>query len=475
MIRRRKAPGPRLPCEIYKHPGWYKKTYHKKALNAAFACLLVLIFSFQQQNFRLHNRVSSPMLLLQQEELLLESFLLAEEILDQQTSSRGRSMFYEWNDEDGINITSIISFLEYSTTQMATKRSLSNLPTLPFAIQKIPSADSTSSTSSAFRVKFSNPILTTSTAYQHFKADRLMPQFKFLADALNSKERRGNKRWARLYDLLEKNVSIPILLDFSDTWKCYSEHKFTFKGNATGHIETSFDLPVFTMAIKKSCLKGFPIPTYLGIRNSKDNSSAWDDYMKTANDTYPWSSKKSAAVWRGSATGKKGWNERKWLHYFSISHNSTIDAKIANKNIETFMDFEDFQNYKAIIDLDGFSWSGRFHRLLCMNSVVIKIEPKFLDYNMNMFTPWVHYIPAFANSSLIDTVEYVVAPENDAKMKEIIGNAQEWCQAKLVREELMNDWMDIISGYVDELDKQGGWVIEWISKSEPLLKALKIE
>ena len=110
-----------------------------------------------------------------------------------------------------------------------------------------------------------------------------------------------------------------------------------------------------------------------------------------------------------------------------------------------------------------------------MNSVVIKIEPKFLDYNMNMFTPWVHYIPAFANSSLIDTVEYVVAPENDAKMKEIIGNAQEWCQAKLVREELMNDWMDIISGYVDELDKQGGWVIEWISKSEPLLKALKIE
>ena len=39
----------------------------------------------------------------------------------------------------------------------------------------------------------------------------------------------------------------------------------------------------------------------------------------------------------------------------------------------------------------------------------------------------------------------------------------------------MNDWMDIISGYVDELDKQGGWVIEWISKSEPLLKALKIE
>jgi len=78
---------------------------------------------------------------------------------------------------------------------------------------------------------------------------------------------------------------------------------------------------------------------------------------------------------------------------------------------------------------------------------------------MKTFTPWVHYIPAFANSSLIDTVENVVASENEAKMKEIIGNAQEWCQAKLVREELMNDWMDIISGYVDELDKQGGWVL----------------
>ena len=116
------------------------------------------------------------------------------------------------------------------------------------------------------------------------------------------------------------------------------------------------------------------------------------------------------------------------------------------------------------------------HAYTC-SAIVIKIDPKFVDYNMKAFTPWVHYqyvLPAFANSSLIDTVEYVVAPENEVKMKEIIGNAQEWCRAKLVREELMNDWMDIISGYVDELDKQGGWVQEWVSKSKPLLKALEI-
>jgi len=97
--------------------------------------------------------------------------------------------------------------------------------------------------------------------------------------------------------------------------------------------------------------------------------------MKTSNETYPWSSKKSAAVWRGSSSRPKGANERKWLNQFSIDDNSTIDAKLANKKDieETYMDFEDFQNYKAIIDLDGNSWSGRFHRLLCMNSVVIQI------------------------------------------------------------------------------------------------------
>ena len=439
-----------------------------RIFNKALACSVLLIFSI----LRLHNRVIVLSTILQ--EKMLESFLGVEEISDPTRRSRGRSIFYEWDDEDGINITSIISFLEYSTAQVVgTKSSFSNMPILPFVIQKIPS--DTSSTS-RFDVKFSHPILSTCPAYTHFKIDRLMPQFKFIADALNSKERRSNKQWARLYDLLEKNISIPILHDFSDTWKCYSENKFVYKGNATDHIETSFDLPIFAMAIKKSCKKGFPVPTYLAIRHSKDNSSAWDDYMKTSNETYPWNSKKSAAVWRGTDSGPlKGFNERKWLHQFSTNHNSSIDAKISNKkHSENNMDFEDFQNYKAIIDADGNSWSGRFIRLLCMNSVVIKIEPKFVDYNMKTFTPWVHYVPAFANSSLIDTVEYVVAPENEVKMKEIIGNAQEWCRAKLVREELMNDWMDIISGYVDELDKQGGWVQEWVSKSKPLLKALEI-
>jgi len=151
------------------------------------------------------DMVSSPT---QNEE---QSFQGAEEISDP-TSSRGRSIFYEWDDEDGINITSIISFLEYST--------------LPFVIRKIPS--DTSSTS-PFSVKCSDPILTTCPAYGHFKSGRLNPQFNLIADALNSKDRRDTKQWARLYDLLEENITIPILLDFSDTSKCYSEKKLTYK------------------------------------------------------------------------------------------------------------------------------------------------------------------------------------------------------------------------------------------------------
>eukprot|EP00978_Attheya_sp_CCMP212_P020840 scaffold60199_cov103-Attheya_sp.AAC.1 len=61
--------------------------------------------------------------------------------------------------------------------------------------------------------------------------------------------------------------------------------------------------------------------------------------------------------------------------------------------------FDDFQKYLAIVDVDGNSWSGRFSQLLCMNSVVLKVEPEFADYFMPELQPWVHYIPVHLNST----------------------------------------------------------------------------
>ena len=37
------------------------------------------------------------------------------------------------------------------------------------------------------------------------------------------------------------------------------------------------------------------------------------------------------------------------------------------------MPFDDYMKYKAIIDIDGNNWSSRFPKLLCSNSIVIKV------------------------------------------------------------------------------------------------------
>ena len=76
---------------------------------------------------------------------------------------------------------------------------------------------------------------------------------------------------------------------------------------------------------------------------------------------------------------------------------------------------ENFQNYKAVLDVDGNSWSERFARLLCMNSVVVKVEPEFVDYFFTDVKPWVHYVPVKQDSSdLWEIAQYVM--DHDQEM-----------------------------------------------------------
>ncbi|GAA5940397.1 hypothetical protein JCM3775_005079 [Rhodotorula graminis] len=49
-------------------------------------------------------------------------------------------------------------------------------------------------------------------------------------------------------------------------------------------------------------------------------------------------------------------------------------------------------DYKYLLDLDGNAWSGRFHRLLSSNSAVIK-STIFPEWYAGWIQPWVHYIP----------------------------------------------------------------------------------
>jgi hypothetical protein len=118
----------------------------------------------------------------------------------------------------------------------------------------------------------------------------------------------------------------------------------------------------------------------------------------------------------------------------------------------SFIEQDEQQRYKAIVDIDGYTWSSRFASQLCRNSVLVKVKPKWVDYFDKELKPWVHYVPVHANlSNLAETVDYVLS--NDDEMQQIVQNANKWCASRLVRERLQLDMMWMLVAYYESLDR----------------------
>jgi len=130
-----------------------------------------------------------------------------------------------------------------------------------------------------------------------------------------------------------------------------------------------------------------------------------------------------------------------------------------------------FMNYMAVLDMDGASWSSRFGSLLCYNSVVVKVQPEYVDYFQYDLKPWVHYVPVKNDlSDLHQTVEYVLDPKNDAVVKDIIASANQWCAGRFNPNQLANDRVDIWESYVRRLNHANPhWQEEWKRKKDELL------
>ncbi|BGP15572.1 hypothetical protein JCM10213_003316 [Rhodosporidiobolus nylandii] len=57
-----------------------------------------------------------------------------------------------------------------------------------------------------------------------------------------------------------------------------------------------------------------------------------------------------------------------------------------------FMSEKEQNEYKYVIDVDGNGWSGRFHRLMASNTLVLK-STIFPEWYSERVQPWVHYVP----------------------------------------------------------------------------------
>jgi len=72
------------------------------------------------------------------------------------------------------------------------------------------------------------------------------------------------------------------------------------------------------------------------------------------------------------------------------------------------MGLEEQNQYRYLMDVDGNGWSGRFHRLLSTNAVVLK-STVFPEWYQDRIVPWVHYVPIKIDySDLHDVMAFFV-------------------------------------------------------------------
>ncbi|GAA5999999.1 hypothetical protein JCM10207_006007 [Rhodosporidiobolus poonsookiae] len=100
---------------------------------------------------------------------------------------------------------------------------------------------------------------------------------------------------------------------------------------------------------------------------------------------------------------------------------------------DDFMEQEEQNEYKYVIDVDGNGWSGRFHRLMSTNSLVLK-STIFPEWYSDMIQPWLHYVPIQTDlSDLWTTMAFFMGDEegkgaHDEIARELAQAGKEWTE-----------------------------------------------
>ena len=153
---------------------------------------------------------------------------------------------------------------------------------------------------------------------------------------------------------------------------------------------------------------------------------------------------------------------------------STARRALLEPLVEPIFPMGDFQRYRAILDIDGNSWSSRFGLLMCYNSVILKVEPKYVDYFFDSLQPWVHYVPVqYDLSDLITQAAWVLDPRHAAAVQKIIAHANQWCQEYLIEDVVARDLLTVWDAYVELLERgDPEWQSVWESRREAYFAAL---
>lgn len=261
-----------------------------------------------------------------------------------------------------------------------------------------------------------------------------------------------------------------------------------FRGCNQRNHRSNASVPLLTTCAKVTCEYAFPFPNYRTIRDSLAHPSDWDAFFEQQWSIHLWDEKVPKLLWRGGLTGAlfNFTSARSRLGMFALKHKDhplldvgihqipprhyhpttkrTIPSDLAKRILmKPAIPAVNFSDYRAILDTDGNSWSSRFGRLLCRNSVVLKVEPHFVDYFYRYLQPWVHYVPVrYDLSDLLDKVEWVLHPSNDNTTRSIVAEANAWCREHMTLDAVMHDMLDVLETYVSHLDRgDADWTSLW--------------
>ncbi len=266
---------------------------------------------------------------------------------------------------------------------------------------------------------------------------------------------------------------LPILLKHDDSSGCYP----ATRTDAYHFPRLTWAVPVNNTANEWCNVIG--APSYKAWRSLKQRKT-WDTVFRGNEKLYSWSNKINTAVWRGSTTSNKGMHGHlelletpRGMLVRQGQNNTLLDVgfhKVVGKYENAPIDpnllkdpipLEQMMSHKAIIDIDGNNWSARFDTLLCYNSVIIKIAPDFVEASFKGLIPGVHYVPSTIDN-ITRVAEFVMDKDNDAKMQQIVANANTWCKENMIKRKMARSAMEAIEEYrfmLNDYDKH--WQEDW--------------
>jgi hypothetical protein len=89
------------------------------------------------------------------------------------------------------------------------------------------------------------------------------------------------------------------------------------------------------------------------------------------------------------------------------------------------------------------------------------MEPRYVEYFWSTLQPGVHYLSA-TEANLTAVAGFIADDDNQEEVKTIIRNANNWCSTHMTQTQLKRDFLAILNGYIEELNRHNaGWLGWW--------------